>query len=623
MNNKLETLLLSLNKNNVNKSDICMEISKIYFSIFLYDESLKYLFIALRSCDYKNKENIFFEIGKVYFFQNNFKKAIEYFNYSLDIIKVESDIYIHLCFLLSKSYKKIRDYKNFSNIMCILKKNHIFTEEEKKIYKQDLNEYDRYPGHYDFNGDYNELITIYLDMLEGNPNDKQILCFLSQTYNFLGYYDKTIELYNNNKEKLYENKFFYNKFLNEYEIASKQTILKSKPRNLMVVLSNKCNLACIMCRAIQNKWEFPQERLKEIKELFPYLERVLWQGGEILLLPYFKNLLKESLKYPNIKQAILTNFQLANEEIINLIVKNNIELRISIDGVTKNIYEKIRKGGSFQRLIDNINLLNDIRKQNDTQMSLNLSVVVMRENYNCLVDFIDFAHEYNFDFITFNKIEYNVNDESTEYEKNFALEQDLFTYNNDYEIKYLAFQVMLAKEKAKEYNIQIEFRFDTLELTDEDINKFYCEKDELICKKTGRNIEISNDYAKEEQINDKSNISYEKGKIINVENIHKMEIEYSNDNKNTSNCLSSCKTKLLCHLPWNTLTFYYDGSVRPDCLCDIDKIVGYLKDSTIEELWNNKQMQVYRKNVSSNNINKWCSSNCLQGRVVESYLKFL
>ena len=123
----------------------------------------------------------------------------------------------------------------------------------------------------------------------------------------------------------------------------------------MIVLSNKCNLACIMCRAIQNKWEFPQERLKEIKELFPYLERILWQGGEILLLPYFKDLLKESLKYPNIKQAILTNFQLADEEIINLIVRNNIELRISIDGVEKNIYEKIRRGGSFQKLIDILN----------------------------------------------------------------------------------------------------------------------------------------------------------------------------------------------------------------------------------------------------------------------------
>lgn len=639
MNNKLETLLLSLNEEtNINKSDTYREISKIYISMASYDDALKYLFMALKEQDCSSKENIFFEIGKIYFFQNNFKKAIEYFKYSLDIINIKSDIYIHLCFLLLKSYKEIKDYKNFSSVMCMLKKNHIFTEEEKIIYKQDLNEYDRYPGHYDFNGDYNELINIYLAILEGNPNDKQILCFLAQTYNFLGYYDRTIELYNNNKEKLYEDKFFYNKFLNEYEIASKQTILKSKPRNLMVVLSNKCNLACIMCRAIRNKWEFPQKRLKEIKDLFPYLERVLWQGGEILLLPYFKDLLKESLKYPNIKQAILTNFQLADEEIINLIVKNNIELRISIDGVKKDIYEKIRRGGSFQKLIDNINLLNYTRKRNNTEMSLNLSVVVMRENYDKLVDFVEFAHKYDFNLITFNRIEYGVDDNSTEYEKKFALEQDIFTYNNDYEIKYLAFQVMLAKEKAKEYNIQIEFRFDTVELADEDIKRFYSEKNILDCNdEIENNIETNNVFidkedvnTKEELIDTKLDIDCEKKENVDTENEKeimnedKLEINDTfSDNKNVNNTVLNCKIKLLCHLPWNTLTFFYDGSVRPDCLCDINKIVGHLKDSTIEELWNNKQMQMYREKVANNNIDKWCSSNCIEGRVVQSYLKLL
>lgn len=626
MDKQLESLFSSLKRNNTNKSNVYVEIAKAYSSVADYDETLKYLFIALDEQDCSNKENIFFEIGKIYFFQNNLKKAIEYFNYSLDSIDIKSDIYIHLCFLLSKAYKKNKEYKKASSIIYMLNKNHNFSEEEKIIYKQDLNEYDRYPGQYEFNGNYNELVDIYLATLEGNPNDKQVLCFLAQTYNFLGYYDKTIDLYNNNKEKLYENKFFYNKFLNEYEIASKQTVLKSKPRNLMAVLSNKCNLACIMCRAIRNKWEFPQNRLQEIKDLFPYLERILWQGGEILLLPYFKDILKEALKYPNIKQAILTNFQLADDEIINLIVKNDVELRISIDGVEKNIYEKIRRGGSFKRLIDNINLLNDVRRKNYTQMSLNLSVVVMRENYDKLVDFVEFAHKYNFNFITFNRIEYIVDNESTEYEKKIALEQDIFTYNNDDEIKYLAFKVMSAKEKAKEYNIQIEIRFDTVELTEEDINSFRSKENTLICKETVPDIEINSDCQEEqkyeEQKNEDINVNYDEQKNFESEK-KEAEEELFYDNKNISESLSECKTKLLCHLPWNTLTFYYDGSVRPDCLCDKNKIIGHLKDTKIEDLWNNKRMQIYRKNVASNNINKWCSLNCIEGRVVQSYLKLL
>ena len=161
MNNKLEELFLSLKEEKINKSDIYIEISKVYVSRSCYDKALEYLFVALDEQDCLNKASIFFEIGKIYFFKNDFIKAIEYFNYSLDIINIKSDIYIHLCFLLSKAYKKIKEYKKSSNIIYILNKSYAFTEEEKKIYKQELNEYDRYPGHYDFDGDYNELITIY------------------------------------------------------------------------------------------------------------------------------------------------------------------------------------------------------------------------------------------------------------------------------------------------------------------------------------------------------------------------------------------------------------------------------------------------------------------------------
>ena len=60
------------------------------------------------------------------------------------------------------------------------------------------------------------------------------------------------------------------------EIANKKTILNSKPRNLMVVLSNKCNIACIMCLTSRSKWELPKERLDEIILMFPYLERIMW-----------------------------------------------------------------------------------------------------------------------------------------------------------------------------------------------------------------------------------------------------------------------------------------------------------------------------------------------------------
>ena len=88
MNNKLEELFLSLKEEKINKSDIYIEISKVYVSRSCYDKALEYLFVALDEQDCLNKASIFFEIGKIYFFKNDFIKAIEYFNYSLDIINI-------------------------------------------------------------------------------------------------------------------------------------------------------------------------------------------------------------------------------------------------------------------------------------------------------------------------------------------------------------------------------------------------------------------------------------------------------------------------------------------------------------------------------------------------------
>jgi len=43
------------------------------------------------------------------------------------------------------------------------------------------------------------------------------------------------------------NIFFDNKILNENEINEGKIILKSKPLTLRIVITNLCNLECVMC----------------------------------------------------------------------------------------------------------------------------------------------------------------------------------------------------------------------------------------------------------------------------------------------------------------------------------------------------------------------------------------
>jgi len=195
--------------------------------------------------------------------------------------------------------------------------------------------------------------------------------------------------------------FQANKELNEKEIESKSTILNSKPRLLMIVLTTRCNLRCIMCQRYTpgKGLTFPFETIKQIYSLFPYLEGINWQGGEVFLVDYFKELFLEVKKYPNICQSIITNGLLINEEWAKIIAESRINLGYSIDGVTKHTYEKIRKGAKFEDLLKSAEIVNKAIRKKKGEVNLFINAVVMRSNYKELSLFPRFCKEFGFNFL--------------------------------------------------------------------------------------------------------------------------------------------------------------------------------------------------------------------------------
>ncbi len=591
----LDFLLRLLTEDN--KFEIYREIGKVYYSMGDYEKALEYFLKIINSEEKFDKNEIYFEVAKIYEITGQKQTAAGYLEKILSTLNPEDKLLMHVLEYLVKIYRTLQEYDKAINLLNKFKKqlsSNNFDEFLKDIYTE---LYQRFPGNYDFGGDYGRLIAIYKNALNGNPDNKQVLAFLAQVYNYLGMYAQTINLYLQNKDKMKDDLFFENKFLNEYEIAAKKTVLQSKPRNLMVVLSNKCNISCIMCLTSKSKWELPQERLEEIISMFPYLERIMWQGGEVLFLPYFKDILKKALQYPNMRQSMITNLQLADNETMELIVKNNIEVTVSIDGVSKNIYEKIRRGASFERLTDNINMLNAIRDKIKNKVILNMNVVVMNENFRTLSLFVDFAHKYRFDFICFMPIDY-IPKNPTEKENNIKKEQDIFTNNFPDDIKELSFQMLLAEKKAKQYGIRIESRIRTTALSEQDI-KLYDKHGDFSEQKLNVEAQCFEESGKEEKQNEKNNIK--------------------ENNENIPENFS----KMLCHLPWYSLTFDFDGSVRPDCQCFIEKNIGHLGNETIEKLWNNEKMQFYRTTIINNRCESLCNENCILGRITEFHLKLL
>jgi len=239
--------------------------------------------------------------------------------------------------------------------------------------------------------------------------------------------------------------FLENKNLNQLEIEQKKTILNSRVTSLVVTLTTRCNLSCIMCEEIKIPWDIPQATIREIVSLFPYLEQIIWQGGEVLILDYFKDCLKEADRHQNLHQSIITNGVAITEELAPLLVKDNMELVFSIDAATKELYESIRRKAKFEQLLENIELVNQLRKRRNLKgMSFRMHVVIMNSNYKELEKFIDFAKEYEFDALHFMPVW-----------GNFAGEENIFYRKNTEALNYIKENIAKVEEKAREYRLNL------------------------------------------------------------------------------------------------------------------------------------------------------------------------
>ncbi|MGE4385483.1 MAG: radical SAM protein [Endomicrobiaceae bacterium] len=240
-----------------------------------------------------------------------------------------------------------------------------------------------------------------------------------QMYNYYGEYDKAKRIYEKYGNIIpSEDAYLKNRALNEYEIATKQFFLNSSPKNLQIVLFDTCNSSCIMCNQEKNKYVISEKYIKEMTDYLPYLDTLLWQGGEVFLWNKFTKMVSLIGNYKRISQSIITNCQAMDIETVKLLTSvHNIRLIISIDSVNKKNYEKIRKGSDFNKLLRNINLLNKYKESYKSNISLNINFVILKENFNEIQNIVDFAKKYNFDSVTFNEC-INTKDYQAEFDKN-------------------------------------------------------------------------------------------------------------------------------------------------------------------------------------------------------------
>jgi len=149
-----------------------------------------------------------------------------------------------------------------------------------------------------------------------------------------------------------------------------------------------CNLKCKMC--FRNKAHFHKQHMEF--ELYKHLAGQAADSGVKKLLLYFRG---EPLLHPRIVDMVVyakeigfshvemnTNAQLLTREMSSCLIQAGLDkIFFSIEGYEKETYENIRRGASFEKLLENIHHFNEERTRNtDSSIRSGLISVNMKGN---------------------------------------------------------------------------------------------------------------------------------------------------------------------------------------------------------------------------------------------------
>ncbi|MDX2187681.1 MAG: radical SAM protein [Opitutaceae bacterium] len=189
-----------------------------------------------------------------------------------------------------------------------------------------------------------------------------------------------------------------NSALQRIELQMEKSELASFPSAIELPVAGKCNLRCTMCSLSHGAPMYPNWTIEEVERfepLFRFAKSVNPTGvGEPLSVKDLPKMLALFKRYALVA-GFYSNGTLLTPERTEMILDSNLsQLNISLDGATKETYERIRRHGSFDEVISN--LKHFVRRRNERGLSkpvLQIAMVLMRQNMHELPLMVQLAKQ--------------------------------------------------------------------------------------------------------------------------------------------------------------------------------------------------------------------------------------
>ncbi|MFH1802118.1 MAG: radical SAM/SPASM domain-containing protein [archaeon] len=174
--------------------------------------------------------------------------------------------------------------------------------------------------------------------------------------------------------------------------------IDSQPLSLTIEPNNLCNLKCVMC---------PYQHMKRKKESMPFdlYKKIIDQAADLGCKdvnftqynePLTDRLLFERIKYAKGK-GMETRFYsngtllLSNDNINKLLLNPPDKIRFSFDALTKEVYEKIRRGANYERVVKGIIQLYKEREKKGLKLPhIEVYFTVLKINKHEVKEFLKF-----------------------------------------------------------------------------------------------------------------------------------------------------------------------------------------------------------------------------------------
>tara|TARA_B100001248_G_C27399780_1_gene469187 strand:+ start:13410 stop:14588 length:1179 start_codon:yes stop_codon:yes gene_type:complete len=190
----------------------------------------------------------------------------------------------------------------------------------------------------------------------------------------------------------------------KFKIYPENQVLEKFPLHVLIEPASICNLRCVMCYQVDKTFTGDNIKKNSNKNMMGMMNMDLFKKiidecsnedvkavslgsrGEPMLNKNFSEMLSYISSKDNFFDVkINSNGTALNEKICHSILKSKVNiLVISCDANTEDLYKRIRVGGNFEKLLNNIKLLTSIRKKEypNSKLEIRISGVYFHEEQN-------------------------------------------------------------------------------------------------------------------------------------------------------------------------------------------------------------------------------------------------